>query len=146
MYIGFIHLHSALRWLVLILLFIAVAKAILGIIQKSSFSSTDNRVGIFLLATAHLQLLVGLGLYFISPIVTAARADMGAAMKDDNLRYWAVEHVFIMVIAIVLITMGRILGKRSTTDGGKHIRSFIFYVLALVSILYAIPWAERGWF
>jgi len=146
MYTGFLHLHSALRWVVLILLVVAAVKALISILQKSEYTGVDNKISLFLLISAHIQLLVGFALYFVSPIVKVAREDFGAAMKNADLRYWTVEHLSIMVMAIILITMGRVLSKRATADSGKHMRAFIFFTLALGIVLYGIPWAERGWF
>ena len=79
-------------------------------------------------------------------------ADMGAAMKEPVLRFYAVEHVTIMSIAIVFVTVGRISSKKMKTDWQKHKRVFVFYSIALLLVLVAIPWpfrevgAGRGWF
>ena len=146
MYTGFLHLHNLLRYAIVILLIIALIKSFAGWFGKKEYTSSDNKISLFLLISAHLQLLVGLALYFISPVVETAMSDMGAAMKDAVLRFWATEHLSAMIIGIILITLGRIMGKKGKTDAAKFRRQAIFFLLATVLIFSAIPWpwAEAG--
>jgi len=88
------------------------------------------------LISAHIQLLVGLALYAMSSMVTFS--DMGSVMKTANLRYWTVEHISMMVIAIVLITVGHSKSKKAATAQAKHRSIAVFYSIALVIILAAI--------
>jgi hypothetical protein len=150
MYIGLLHLHSALRYVVLILLIIAVIKAIIAWQSKSSFKPADKKLYLFALIFTHIQLVIGLILYFISPIVDQAYADFGAAMKNPELRFWAVEHFTVMLVAIILITIGYSSAKRTTEEVKKHMKVGIFYLIGLVLILISIPWpfssVARPWF
>jgi len=150
MYTGLLHLHNLMRYVVFILLIIAVFQSLQGWMSKKTYTTGNNKVSLFLLISSHLQLVIGLVLYFISPIVEAARSDMGTAMKDAQLRFWAVEHIFAMILAIVLITLGRIMAKKATDDIIKFRRQSIYYLLALLLIFYAIPWPwaaiSRPWF
>jgi hypothetical protein len=153
MYIGLLHLHSFLRYVLLILILLAIVRSILGLLNKKVFEPTDNKIGLFLMITAHTQLLIGLFLYFISPFIQVAMVrGMGFAMKDAVLRFWAVEHIGGMVAAIALITVGRILTKKATEHNVKHKRSLLFYLLAFLIIMMLIPWPTmlvgegRGWF
>ena len=152
MYTGLNHLHSALRWVLLLLIIVTIVKAYSGWQQKREYSVSDNKLSLFTFISFHTQLLVGLILYFVSPTVILAMADMGAAMKEPVLRFYAVEHVTIMSIAIVFVTVGRISSKKMKTDWQKHKRVFVFYSIALLLVLVAIPWpfrevgAGRGWF
>jgi uncharacterized membrane protein len=142
MYTGLLHTHSMLRYLVLILLILVVVNSFLGLVNKKPFGKTDNLLGLTLFSLTHTQLLVGLILYFVSPLVMFK----GAAMNDATLRYWTTEHGFMMLIAIVLITMARITAKKMSTDSAKHKRMFIFNSLALLIILAAISMSKRGFF
>lgn len=144
--------HSGLRWIVLGLVLAAIFRAFTN---KSSgtFTPLDDKLTLFSLIFAHIQLLLGLALYFISPFVKAAMANgMGAAMKDSVHRFWAVEHIFGMVIGITLITVGRIAAKKATTDKEKFKKVAIYFTIGLLIILATIPWpfmpagAGRGWF
>lgn len=153
MYIGLLHLHSFLRYILLFLIIFAIVRSVKGLLNKTTFNPTDNKIGLFLMITAHTQLLIGLFLYFISPFIQIAMVrGMGFAMKDAVIRFWAVEHIGGMVAAIALITIGRIITKKATNDNQKHKRSVIFYTLAFLLIMMLIPWPNllvgegRGWF
>lgn len=142
MYVPLLHTHSLLRFIVLILLVVVIVNAFLGMNGKKPFGKTDNLLGLSLFSVTHTQLLVGLALYFSSSFV-AFSAD---TMKDSSLRYWTVEHISLMLIAISLITMARITEKKMTDDTAKHKRMFVFNTLALVIILMAIAMSKRGFF
>lgn len=146
MYTGLLHTHNLLRYAIIILLVLALVKSFAGWFGKKEYTASDNKISLFLLISAHLQLLIGLGLYFMSPLVKNAMSDMGAAMKDAALRFWATEHLTAMILGIILITLGRIMGKKGKTDSAKFRRQAIFFLLATVLIFSAIPWpwAETG--
>ncbi|WPP49379.1 cytochrome B [Catalinimonas niigatensis] len=150
MYTGLLHLHSALRYVVLILLIIAVINALMKWQGKKEFKPVDKKIYLFTLIATHTQLLIGLILYFVSPIVDQAYADFGAAMKDAMLRFWAMEHFALMLIAIILITIGYSSSKKVVDAVVKHKKIAIFFLLGLVLILFAIPWpfsnVARPWF
>lgn len=150
MYTGLLHLHNLLRYAIVILLILTVVKSFIGWLGKKEYTAGDNKMSLFLFISAHLQLLVGLGVYFVSPIVEMALSDMGKAMKEAALRFWAVEHMLSMILGIVIITMGRIMAKKVKSDGAKFRRQAIFFTLAMVLIFSAIPWPwasiARPWF
>ncbi|MBI4944893.1 MAG: cytochrome B [Bacteroidetes bacterium] len=145
---GLLLFHSLLRYIILVLLLVTIFKSFSGWFGKKNYLPGDKKVSLFTFISAHTQLILGLLLYFISPNV-ASKADMGTAMKDPIARFWTIEHVFMMVLAIILITLGYMLTKRAKTDKGKHMRTAIFYLLALLVIFLAIPWpwakVARGW-
>src|SRR6185295_13592047 len=142
MYTGLLLTHSLLRTLLLILLLAVIVKSLLGFANNQSFSKIDNVLGLTLFSVTHTQLLVGLILYFVSPLVMFN----GAAMKDPILRYWTSEHSVMMLIAIVFITLARTTSKKMSDDTAKHKRMFIFNTVALVIILVAIAMSHRGIF
>ncbi len=120
----FLSIHNLLRWGVLIFGFWAIAKAFLGWQGKKSFTSADNKAGLLFTLFVHLQTLVGLFMYFVTSSITkTAMQDFGGAMKNSELRYWAVEHMSVLLIAVVLITIGRSNSKRASTDILKHKRN-----------------------
>ncbi|HEY9009295.1 cytochrome B [Ohtaekwangia sp.] len=131
MYTGLLHTHSSLRYLVLLLLLVVIFKSLTGFTGKKPFEKTDDKLSLFLLIFTHLQLVVGLILYFVSPFVQFN----GQTMADKVTRYWTVEHVFGMLIAVVLITVARSTSKRMTDPVAKHKRLFIFNTIALIIIL-----------
>ncbi len=137
-------IHSYWAYIVLTILIIAVANAIYGFIKKKEFSNKDLRIGLFTLIVSHIQLLIGLGWYFMSPWYKALKTNGGEVMKDSATRLLAVEHPVTMVIAIVLITIGWSKHKKKTTSESKFKTFVIFYGLGLVLVLSKIPWSN--WF
>lgn len=135
-----LHAHSGLRYVVLGLLIAAIFTAYSNW-QKGS--QDDSKLYLFTLIATHTQLLIGLVLYFMSPKVNF---DL---ISEKVFRFYSIEHVFMMLIAIVLITVGRVRSKK-LTGADKHRTVLYFYALALVIILVAIPWPFRnlgsGWF
>jgi len=108
--------------------------------SKKEFTEKDRKLGLIGLIFCHIQLLLGLILYFVSPLVQG----FGVAMKDSTLRLYALEHPLINIIAIVLITIGWSKHKKAT-DSNKKFKLFaIFYTIGLILILSRIPW--KVWF
>lgn len=139
-------LHNLTRWVVVIAGVLAAAKAILGYINKQSWTPLDNRLGLIFTISFDIQLLLGLILYIAGPTMQAVWGDFGEAMSVSALRFFAVEHIFIMVISLGLAHMGRSLAKKAPNDTKKHQRAAIFFTLSLVLILAGIPWGSRPLF
>ena len=141
MYTGFLHAHSGLRWLVLILIVVSIALAFVGWIKKREWTKTDQTSSLFLMIFMDIQFLVGIVLYlFLSPMTKAAFNDFGAAMGNSALRFYAVEHILMMVIALALVHIGRAKTKKDIAPWKKHRAAAIFYTISLLMILAAIPW------
>jgi hypothetical protein len=132
-----LHAHSGLRILLLLFLIIAVIKSVSGWLGKKPYGKADNLIAIILISLAHTQVLVGIVVYALSDMVKAGFDDMAGTMKNSGLRFWTVEHAIIMILAVVLITMGRVKSKKAATDILKHKKGAIFYIIALVLILWA---------
>jgi hypothetical protein len=138
--------HNLLRWAVLLGGLYAITKSVLGIMHKRDFTKQENLSHALFVGFCHLQLLLGLILYFISPVVDQALANgMGAAMKDPASRFVAVEHISTMIIAIVLIQVGRTLSKKQTEAMAKHKKAVVFFSIGLILILSRIPWKAAMW-
>mgnify|MGYP001410734651 CR=1 FL=1 len=147
MYNGLLHAHSGLRWAVLILLVIAIFKALLKWRSNAPFTDGDRKLNLFTMTAAHVQLILGLVLFFISPKVQLS----GAAMKEAVYRFYTAEHSVMMLLAIALITIGYSRSKRAVEDAQKFRWAFIYFLLALIVLLAGIPWPFRenlgaGWF
>jgi hypothetical protein len=139
MYTGLFHTHSLLRYFILIALVVVIIKAILGLINRQAYGKWDNKLGLYLFIFTHMQLLIGLILYFVSPFVKFGPD----TMSDKTTRYWTVEHILTMLIAVVFITLARTTSKRMTTDEAKHKRMLIFNGIALVIIVATIMMSGR---
>jgi hypothetical protein len=132
-------LHSYNRYILLALLIFVLVRSLMGWLGNKSYEKVDNATMGALVGLTHLQLLGGLILYAgLSPYTKMAFADFGAAMKDSTLRYWAVEHISMMIIAVIFIQLARTLSKRSTDATTKHKRVFIYLFIGLVLILGAL--------
>lgn len=144
-------LHSWNRWLILIAGVVVIVSAIKGLSGKTEYSSFQKTWFLIFISSLHLQLLIGVVMYFfLSPITIQALSNFGAAMKDPVLRFWSVEHAFVNIIAIALAQTGSILVKRIESSAGKHKRALIWSGIAMVLILAMIPMGmmgvERNWF
>jgi hypothetical protein len=139
MYTGLLHTHSLLRYLILIALLVVIIKAVIGLTNKQPFTKLDNKLSLYLFIFTHTQLLVGLILYFVSPFVKFG----SETMSDKTTRYWTVEHIFGMLVAVVLITLARSTSKRMTDDAAKHKRMFVFNLIALIVIVTIIYMGGR---
>lgn len=145
MYTGLLHTHNLFRWLVLLALLAAVIMAFVGWFSKGKWKKADNLTGLILMIFMDFQLLIGLILYvFVSPITRAAFSDFGAAMQNRDIRFYAVEHILMMIVALVLVHIGRAKSKKALEAWKKHRAAAIYYTLSLIVVLAAIPW-DRAW-
>ncbi|TRX48584.1 cytochrome B [Fulvivirga sp. M361] len=135
------HAHSGLRWLVLASLLFAIFNALGKTNGSTPFTEKDKKLGLFALIFTHTQFLIGLVLYSISPKVVFS----GASMKDSVLRFFLVEHILIMLIAVVLITIGYSKSKKAQDNGKKFKLVLIFYLIGLVIMLAGIPWPFQNY-
>lgn len=144
-YTIFLYIHSWLRWIILILGLIAIVKAYAGWFGEKPYTKGDNGISAAFMGTLHLNLLVGLILYiFLSPYVQTAFNDFGAAMGQPEIRFWAVEHILMNIIAVVVAQVGRSKAKKAVDTIRKHKLTAIFYTIAFILLLSRIPWAEAN--
>ncbi len=141
MYTGLKHLHSFLPYLLLTVLVLALLKSFLAYRSNQAHTEAHRKTGLMVLILAHIQLVLGCILYFVSPMSKAGLGDMGAAMKDSTLRLYALEHPLMMILAIVFITMAYSKSKKDITDSLKHKVKWVYYLIAFVLILSRIPWS-----
>lgn len=147
-----LHVHSIARWLLLLLLLIAIFNSMVA--GKRPFIRTDARTGLILTIVADLQLLIGISLWFLGGFgyKQIKAFGMGPVMKDSYMRFFAIEHTLLMLIAIILIHIGKAQGRKAISDKAKHNRTMVYYLIALILILVAVPWPSReifqgrGWF
>ena len=143
MYSFFLALHNIIRWAVLVLAILATVTAFLGWFGKRQWSERDRKIGSFFGIAMDIQLLLGLILYFVySPLTRTALTDLGAAMGVKDLRFFAIEHVFYMVLAVVFAHLGSVLARRAPDSKAKFQRAAIFFGLALLLMLLGIPWTR----
>lgn len=136
---GLIHAHSGLRWVVLALLVAATFMSLLKWRSNAPYTEGGRKLNLFTMIFMHIQLLLGLALFFMS-----GRVDF-SQMKDAMFRFFSVEHSVMMLLAIALVTIGYSKSKKATEEAKKYKTVFIFYGIALLLVLVAIPWPFRGW-
>ena len=134
-------LHSYWAYLVLAVLLIATLNALLGLINKKEYDAKAFRISLFALIVSHIQLLIGLLLYFTSPRFELWGELGGEVMSNSLARLYLVEHPLVNIIAVALITIGYSKHKKKLTSAPKFKTITIFYLIALVLFLSRIPWS-----
>lgn len=130
-----VHAHSGLRWIVLLLLIYNIINIAMARSSNRALAAKDTKWSLFGMTSVHIQMLIGLVLYFISPKVQFS----SNTMSNDVLRFFTMEHTLGMLIAIILITVAHRRVKSNSAAG-----AFWYYVLGLLVILVSIPWPFRG--
>ena len=134
--------HSYWAFFVLTILFIAILNSLIRIISKKSFNSTDLRISLFGLIFSHIQLLIGLILYFISPWFDQWSSLGMGVMKNNESRLYLVEHPITNILAIFFITIGWSLHKKQSESSKKFLRISLFYGFGYILLLSRIPWSR----
>jgi hypothetical protein len=134
-------LHSLLRWAVLLLGAYAVYRALAGRSSGAAWGPTDAAAGRFYTIVFDVQFLIGLLLYlWASPVVSMARQHMAESMANSATRFWLVEHVVGMIAAIAFAHVGRVRVRRARTDRQRFTSAAVFYGIALLLTVLAMPW------
>jgi len=141
MYTILLATHSWVRWLVLACLLYAIYRAYKGWFSNSVFSPFDNKVRHWTATFAHIQLSIGIWLYFVSPIVDYFLHNFKEAIHLRQIRFFGMEHSSMMLTGITIITIGSMKAKRKTTDKEKFKTMAIWFTVGLVIILANIPWS-----
>ncbi len=137
-------IHSWWAYLVLFVVLIATLNALAGFFGNKEYQPKDFRISLFALIVTHIQFLIALVLYFISPLgmKSIMNSGMSAVMKESTLRLYAIEHPMVMILTIIFITIGYSKHKKKLTSKPKFKTLTIFYTIALVLMLSRIPWQQ----
>ena len=140
MYLTVLTAHSWLRWVALL----AGVYATVTLLTESGCVQARGRaatLGLVCMVALDLQLVLGLLLYSgLSPTLRAVSGDFGAAMRDPVARFWAVEHLVLMLAAVVIAHVGRVLARKAATDSSRRNRLLVCFGLATILMLLGIPW------
>ena len=134
-------IHSLFRWLVLRSLIFAIYRAYSGWFSKRSFTKFDSGVRHWTASIAHIQLTIGIWLYFISPIVSYFLSNLSGAIHERTPRFFGIEHSSMMLLAVIIISIGSAKAKRRTVDLEKFKTMAIWYSTGLLIIVANIPWS-----
>jgi uncharacterized membrane protein len=137
-----IDLHSIWRYIILVLLYVVLFKSLVGWIKKQGFEKIDIVLSRLLLISVHFQFLFGLVLYFLSDLVQFNEN----TMKNETIRYWTVEHIFMMLLSIILITLGYLKSKKDIDSEKRHKILFLYTFISTIIIFTALMLSGRGLF
>ncbi|WNH13783.1 hypothetical protein [Thalassobellus suaedae] len=140
MYETILSIHSCWAYLVLLVLIVAVVNALIKTFGDKEYEAKDFRISLFTLIVSHIQLLIGLILYFVSPRFELWSELGGGVMGNSLARLYLVEHPFVNILAVALITIGYSKHKKKLTSNVKLKTIAVFYTIALVLFLSRIPW------
>jgi heme A synthase len=133
--------HNIMRWVVVLLAIYALVRIYMGLFGKKDWGEADRKALSYFAIGMDIQLLLGLLLYFVvSPLMASIRSNFGAAMSDSNLRFFAVEHLMLMLVALVLAHVAVVMARRATTSTAKFRQAAIWLTLSVLAVLVAIPW------
>lgn len=135
-----VSLHSILRWLVLVSLILAIFRAYRGFTQYTIFTKTDNSIRHWTATIAHVQLVVGMTLYIQNPVIKYFWANFKEMSQQLDVLFFGIIHIFLMLVAIVILTIGSAMAERKSTDNEKFKTMLLWFSLALFIIFIAIPW------
>jgi hypothetical protein len=131
--------HNILRWLVILTAFWALFRVWGGLIARRAWEAADRKAGLAFSSSLNLQLIIGLILLFAGPMGSAF-SNMGQTMKDPVMRFFVVEHPFMMILAVLVAQAGFSLAKRAATDRSRFVKATVAYTVATVLVLASIPW------
>jgi uncharacterized membrane protein len=134
-------IHSLLRWLILLSIVYSIFLAFRGWLKNRRFTNYDNWIRIITVSFVHIQLIIGIWLYFISPIVAYFLKNFSESLHQTQLRFFGMEHITMMLIGISLVTIGSSIARRKKNDKEKFKAIAIWYSIAFVVIFTSIPWA-----
>lgn len=138
---GLLHLHSFLRWVILVLLLVNIIRHFSA--AQKPYTAGDKKLGLFLMIAAHITLLIGLYQWIFGRFGWVNVPEGVSIMKDKFWRFYLIEHPVGMLIAIVLITIGKGVAKKNIADVAKHKKAALLFTIALIVILATIPWPFR---
>ncbi len=136
-------LHNILRWAVILFGLLTVINALTGVVNKRAYRSADNRNSLLFMICCDIQLLIGIILFVKNGWLDKVSAGMGAVMKNSYDRFFTIEHAGMMIIAWILVHVGRSAVKKAATSNAKHKKMLLFFGLAFLIIIISIPWPFR---
>jgi len=140
MYVTLLSVHSILRWLVVLGTIYTLYRAYSGLFSKRSFDPADSKTRQYTVIFAHLQVVIGIALYFLSPLTQYFLSNFSTAVKLKEIRFYGMEHTVTLLIAVILMTIGSAISKKKTDDRAKFKALAIWFTIAFILMLLMIPW------
>ncbi len=140
MYVTLLSVHSFLRWLVVLGTIYTLYRAYSGLFGKRTFDPADAKTRQYTIIFAHLQVVIGIALYFLSPLTQYFLSNFSTAVKVKEIRFYGMEHTVTMLIAVILMTIGSAISKKKAEDSAKFKALAIWFTIAFILMLLMIPW------
>ena len=141
MYQIVLSLHNAWRWVVVLIIVIAIVQFLMGWLQRKNWTPSDRRTLMLYTTVLDIQLILGFLLFFVlSPVTTSAFSNFGEAMRNSGQRFFLVEHTVMMLIAVIVAHVSTVMVRRSSSDVGKFRIAAIGAIVATIAILAGMPW------
>lgn len=135
------HMHSGLRWLILLLIVLVTLKSILGWLSGGNYSKFDKIIGSITIGLLDVQLLLGLVLYFF---YSAFTKELTFNVINAEGRFWAVDHLLLMLFAVLAAHIGKMIATKSPDASVKFRFQAIFFSISLILMIFGIPWGRLG--
>jgi hypothetical protein len=139
---AFLYFHSILRYFILFFAVVVAVQSLIGMMGKKEFKKPNKIAALMLMIFCDMQLLVGIILYYTF-VIASGMLSAGNVMKDAGPRFWAVEHAFGMIVAIVLVHVGYATAKKNIDSEKKFKRLFWCSFIALALFVAMIPWEGK---
>ena len=143
MYSAILTVHSYVRYAVLLLVLLVVLRYLAGLLRSRAWNNGDEEIGRWMIRVWDLQFLLGLVLYFLSPIVQFGFVNFGEAMGDAQIREFLIEHPLLNLLAIGVLHVGWIRAGRAAADRGRMVTALVFIAIAALLVVLSIPWSGR---
>ena len=141
MYETLLFLHSLIRWILVVLILLAIIRGFMGWQGKQNFTALDGKLRFYTVLSAHVQFLIGLILYFVSPTIKYFMQNFKDAVGEAEVRFFGMEHSIMMLVAVILITIGGVKVKKATSHSSKFKTMAIWFLIAFIIIFVSIPWS-----
>jgi hypothetical protein len=133
-------IHSWLRWVALLLGVAATTNAF-----RHRADTSERPRGrwwdTFFMLALDLQVLFGLLLYLgLSPFTREAMTNVGAALRDPALRFWAITHASTMFVSVVAVRAGRVFAMGEKTSAARRNGRYVCFGIAVIAMVVGVPW------
>lgn len=151
MYSFLLFSHSLIRWVVLATVIATLVRSYYGWLAGKPYTKSDNVLRLTTLSAVHIQATLGIILYCISPVIKYFFNNFKEAVHEKDFRFFGMEHSLMMLTAVVLISIASITCKKKSTDQQKFKTLAVWFSIAVLIILFSIPWnfgeitANRPW-
>jgi len=137
-----LQLHSLWAILTLTIIFYTVLRFFFNALQNKIFTLLDLRIALFTLIFCHIQFIIGIVLYFLSPKFKWWYNGLEEILENNEYFFYLVKHPLLNIFSILSITIGWSLFKKAKTNQKRFTRIGVFYLIGFLLILLATPYGK----